>query len=330
MAVRALFECSEVELSWSAGDCGPNMPGDPDFERAQQAVFDELGLAPESRFLDLDAVGTTVHVLDDGPDDAEGSPILFLHSGGTFGALFAPLLARIEGTRTIAMDRPGFGLSDEFEYRPATYRQTIIDTVVGALDELGIEQVDLAGNSNGGYWSLVFALARPERVRRIALLGSLPALPGTSPPLPLRLYTVPVVNRLLGGMFLASSRDDVIEKYDIFGEGETIQQYPGLIRAIQARDAQPHAHELDIGEMTSLLTLRGWRASNRLRETELRDVRQPALVIWGEDDPLGTPGDVRETIETIPDARLESLDGGHVPWLGNPEVCARHLREFRA
>lgn len=299
----------------------------PPFERAQEAVFDEAGIAPESRFVELEELQTSVQVIDHSV--GEDVPVLFLHSGGTFGAVYAPLMAHLEEVRTLALDRPGFGLSDGYEYSPTTYRETIVETITGVLDTVGIEQVDLAGNSNGGYWSVVYALERPDRVRRLVLLGSLPAFPGTSSPVPLRLYTVPVLNRLLGGMFLAADEEDVIEKYEIFGEGETIQRYPALVDAIIARDGQSHAHNLDISEMKSLLTLRGWRSSNRLREADLRDLQQPTLVVWGEDDPLGRPGDVRETVQLIPDVRLEALDAGHVPWLGYPETCADLIEEIR-
>lgn len=300
-----------------------------DFEQAQHAVFDESGIAPESTIVELEHLGTTVQVIDDRAEDVDDVPVLFLHSGGTFGAIYAPLMARLDPFGTLAIDRPGFGLSGDFEYRPETYQQSAIDVIAGVLDELGIEQVDLAGNSNGGYWSVRFALNRPERVRRLILLGSLPALPGTSSPIPLRLYSVPVVNRLLGGMFLASNEEDVIEKYEIFGEGETIQQYPALIQAIVVRDASPGAHDLDISEMKSLLTPRGWRTANQLRLEDLQGIPQPTLVIWGDNDPLGGPEDVRETLEVIPDIRLEPLEAGHVPWLGYPEQCAEHIRQFR-
>lgn len=299
------------------------------FERAQAAVLEESEITPESRIIHLDNPSVAVHVLDNRAEANGAVPVVFLHSGGTFGALYVPLMAELDDVQTLAMDRPGFGRSGDFNYRAGTYRQTAVDVLTGVLDELGIEQVDLAGNSNGGFWSVVFALARPERVRRLILLGSLPALPGARAPVPLRLYTVPVVNQLLRGVFLASDEADVIEKYDIFGEGETIQRYPALMEAIVARDGSPGAHDLDISEMKSLLSIRGWRSANQLREAELRELQQPTLVIWGEDDPLGGPDDVREVLEAIPDVRLEPLDAGHVPWLGYPGECGDLIRTFR-
>lgn len=301
----------------------------PDFETAQRNVFDEAGIAPRSRFIDLDQPPVRVHALEVEDEAGDDTPVVFLHSGGTFGALYAPLMVHLDDIWTVSVDRPGFGLSGDFEYTADTYRRTIVDALTGVLDELGIEQVDIAGNSNGGYWSIVFALFRPERVRRVILLGSLPTFPGTSSPVPLRLYTVPVLNRRLSGMFQASSEEDVIEKYGIFGEGETIQEYPALIRAIWARDRNPRSHDVDISEMKSLLTMLGWRSSTRLREGELSDIQQPTLVIWGEDDPLGGPEDVRDTVELISDVRLEAIDAGHVPWLGHPKKCAELIREMR-
>jgi pimeloyl-ACP methyl ester carboxylesterase len=39
------------------------------------------------------------------------------------------------------------------------------------LDELGIDKVDLVGNSMGGHSALAFALANPARVGKLVLMG---------------------------------------------------------------------------------------------------------------------------------------------------------------
>lgn len=82
-------------------------------------------------------------------------------------------------------------------YTVNDHRRTVRAVLVGVLDELGIEQADLVGNSTGGYWSIVFALTHPRRVRRLILIGGVPTFPGTRPPVLVRLFTVPALNRLL-------------------------------------------------------------------------------------------------------------------------------------
>lgn len=298
-----------------------------DFEVAQQRVFDEAGINPQSRFIDLTNPRLRTHVLELGAPDEE-PPLVFLHGGGGFGAFFAPLMVQLDETWMIAIDRPGWGLSDDFVYTTENHRQTAGDVLVGIFDELGIGQVDLVGNSTGGYWSLVFALTHPQRIRRLILLGGVPTFPGTRPPLPIKLFTVPVLNRVLVRL-QKPSEENVVKFMEMAGEGDTIRRYPTLITAKVAHDRIPRPATVGTSEFKSLLSIRGWRAATRLHEDELRTVRHSPVFIWGENDFLGTPNDVRSGIKLIPDARLETLDTGHGPWLGHPEECARLIRNMR-
>lgn len=298
-----------------------------DFETAQQRVFDETGIDPQSRFIDLKNPQVRTHVLELGDPD-ERPPLVFLHGAGGFGAFFAPLMAQLHGRRMIAIDRPSWGLSDDFVYTTENLRQTIGNVLVGVLDELGIEQADLVGNSSGGYWSIVFALTHPDRVRRPVLLGGVPTFPGTSPPFPLRAFTAPVLGRVLARL-QKPSEENAIEFMEMAGEGETIQRYPALLSLMVAHDRTPRPHTVDVSDVKSVVSVRGWRSATRLREEEVRTVEHSPLFIWGENDFLGTPNDVRTGIELIQGARLETLDAGHGPWLGHPEECARMISELR-
>jgi pimeloyl-ACP methyl ester carboxylesterase len=61
---------------------------------------------------------------------------------------------------------------------------------------------------------------------------------------------------------------------------------------------------------------------------DLRRLAVPTLVIWGDRDPTGS-AEVAQAITTlIPNAQLEVLPGGHVPWLGNAERVAEVLSRF--
>lgn len=297
------------------------------FKTAQQRVFDEAGIDPQSQFLDLKTPRVRTHVLELGDSD-EGPPLVFLHGTGGFGAFFAPLMAQIHGRRMIAIDRPSWGLSDDFVYTTENLRQTIGNVLVGVLDELGIEQADLVGNSAGGYWSMVFALTHPQRIRRLVLLGGVPTFPGTRGPFPLKLFTAPVLGRVLARL-QKPSEENAIKFMEMAGEGATIQRYPALLSLMVAHDRIPRATPVAASELKSLLSVRGWRSATRLREEEVRTVQQSPLFIWGEDDFLATPNDVRHGIELIPDARLETLDAGHGPWLGHLEACARMIGELQ-
>jgi 2-hydroxymuconate-semialdehyde hydrolase len=108
-------------------------------------------------------------------DQGEGTPVLLIHGSGPGVSAWAnwrrtlPELSK--SCRVIAPDMVGFGFTerpDGVAYRLETWVQQLLDL----LDSLGLERVHLVGNSFGGAVSLAFTLAYPQRVDRLALMGS--------------------------------------------------------------------------------------------------------------------------------------------------------------
>lgn len=126
------------------------------------------------------------------------------------------------------------------------------------------------------------------------------------------------------------SEATVVKQMEGVGDGDSILQYPALIRAKVAHDRTPRATSVGIEELRTMITVRGWRSATGLREDELGTVDQPTLFIWGEHDWFGGPDQIRDTVDLLPDARLEPVDAGHGPWLGHPERCAHLIQEIRA
>ena len=81
-------------------------------------------------------------------------------------------------------------------------------------------------------------------------------------------------------------------------------------------------------ELRAVLGPLGFRRSALVRAEELRRVRAPTLLIWGDRDPVATVEAARATAELLPQAQLEVLPAGHVPYLGNPERTAELLSSF--
>lgn len=121
-----------------------------------------------------------VHVLVAG----HGEPVFLIHGGGSVAVTLAGVMTGLAPSfRCVAPDRPGCGLTDSFDYTNVPFRQHAINFVGSTLDALRIQKVSLIGNSMGGLWSLYFALAAPDRVTRIVLLGG-PAASAPPPPRP--------------------------------------------------------------------------------------------------------------------------------------------------
>ncbi|MET3998468.1 alpha/beta hydrolase [Marinobacterium sp. MBR-109] len=108
-------------------------------------------------------------------DYGDGFPLMMIHGSGPGVTAWAnwrlvmPELAK--SRRIVAPDMLGFGYSERPE--GITYnRELWVKHAVGVLDALGLDQVDLLGNSFGGGIALALALAYPQRVRRLILMGS--------------------------------------------------------------------------------------------------------------------------------------------------------------
>src|SRR6266571_5049275 len=104
----------------------------------------------------------------------EGVPVVLLHGGGP-GASGAsnfrknlPVFA--EHFRTLVVDQPGYGKSDKPEVQ-GNYFTFAAEALKDLLDELGIDQAHLVGNSLGGGTAVRFALTYPERAGRLVLMG---------------------------------------------------------------------------------------------------------------------------------------------------------------
>lgn len=108
-------------------------------------------------------------------DVGEGAPVLLIHGSGPGVTAFAnwrlvmPELAKRH--RVIAPDVVGFGYTSHSDGGPPD-REQWVEHITGLLDELGVDKVSIVGNSFGGALSLWFAIAHPERVDRIVLMGS--------------------------------------------------------------------------------------------------------------------------------------------------------------
>jgi pimeloyl-ACP methyl ester carboxylesterase len=275
-----------------------------------------------SRYIDLGS-GRRVHLIEAG----EGPPVLFLHGSGTSSVSLLPVLERLEGVRAVAVDRSGFGLSEPVRVPRERFRDAAVEFVDEVLHALGLETPALAGNSMGGTWALWYALARPERVRRLVLLGSAPLLPGTRPPAPLRVMATPAVGDLLTRL-LKPNPKRLVQLMSAMGEKDTIVRYPDLLEALVAEGRDPTASAANLAELRAVITPRGFRRSALVHAAELRRLAVPTLLIWGNHDPVGAIEAARVTAAAIPEARLEVLPAGHVPYLGHPERASELLSGF--
>lgn len=103
-------------------------------------------------------------------DHGRGAPVLMLHETPRSGWSYAPLMRLLGGKfRCIAVDTPGFGMSDPV---PAGAKmEDLAKGMVHVLDALGIEKAHVVGFHTGNKLGAVLGADHAARVGRLVLIG---------------------------------------------------------------------------------------------------------------------------------------------------------------
>jgi len=255
--------------------------------------------------------GTTLRYIDTG----RGTPVVFLHGLGASMYAWRKNLAPIAaaGYRVIAFDNRGFGFSDKpaTGYDNASYARL----AVALLDSLHVPDAVLIGHSMGGAIAAEVAIAHPERVRGLVLIGSA-GLGAREPPL-FRVGRWPVVGPLL---FAFRSRG--------FTERFLKATYadPGKVS-----DADVDQYYAPVAEPAYGRALRAVLRQFRFDALagRLDHIAAPTLVLWGEADRLIPITLGRALAGGIPGAAFLSVArAGHSVQEEAPEEVNRLLIHF--
>lgn len=129
------------------------------------------------RTRDVQVGGHRLHLNETG--DPAAPTVLWLHGSGpgaTSLTNWEPLITGLAGSfHHLAPDILGFGDSSHPESPPVGMRAWTAlraENLIGLLDVLDVDRVDLVGNSMGGMIALRMVLDAPHRVRRLVLMGS--------------------------------------------------------------------------------------------------------------------------------------------------------------
>jgi 2-hydroxy-6-oxonona-2,4-dienedioate hydrolase len=126
----------------------------------------------DDRFVKVD--GRNIRYLEEGA----GVPAILLHGSslGSSADVFRRNLSALarQGIRAIAVDLPGFGKSDAADGMSGAQRK---DFVLRFMDALGLPRAALIGHSAAGTPVVSTALAHPERVSHVIILGTGSLLP---------------------------------------------------------------------------------------------------------------------------------------------------------
>jgi pimeloyl-ACP methyl ester carboxylesterase len=111
--------------------------------------------------------GSAVNVVDTGGD---GPPLLWIHGlGGIWQNWLLNIPAFMGTHRCVAVDLPGFGLSDKPDECSIPGFARTVDAVCG---QLGVEEPAVVGNSMGGFVGAELAVSFPTRVSKLVLVSA--------------------------------------------------------------------------------------------------------------------------------------------------------------
>jgi pimeloyl-ACP methyl ester carboxylesterase len=221
--------------------------------------------------------------------------------------------------RVIRVDLPGFGLTGptpDGDYRLQVY----VRFVVAVLDLLDVRQAVLAGNSFGGNVAWKVAVDHPDRVSRLVLVDAAGySFTPRSVPLGFRLAQVPALRPLLANLLPRSMIESSVR--NVYGHPDRIT--PALI---------DRYYELTLrAGNRAALPERLRQAPSGEFEAQIRQVRQPTLIIWGGQDRLIPPENAGLFQRDIAGSRLVIFDDlGHVPHEEDPARSVAAVQAFLA
>jgi 2-hydroxy-6-oxonona-2,4-dienedioate hydrolase len=214
-----------------------------------------------------------LHYNDFGQGD---QTVVMLHGSGpgasgwsNFHRNVAPLVNA--GYRVVLMDCPGWSRSDPVVCT-GSRSELNARALKGLLDVLDIQRVDIVGNSMGGHSAVAFALAHPQRVGKLVLMGG--GTGGASAFVPMPTEGI----KLIGALYRSPTLENLQRMMNVF-----------------VYDTAALTGELMQGRMDTMLARRE-HLENFVRSSEasprqfpdvghrLGEIAAPTLVVWGRDD----------------------------------------------
>ncbi|HEX4901152.1 MAG TPA: alpha/beta hydrolase [Pyrinomonadaceae bacterium] len=287
-------------------------PRDVDLERSRDRIYH----VEHSRFIDVN--GLRVHYQEAG--DPAAPPLFLIHGflSSTFvwSRVFLGLAAA--GFRVIAPDLIGYGYSAKprnFDYSIESQAKML----AGLLERLGSNGATLVGSSYGGAVAATVALDQPELVRKLVLVG---AVSNNEPKrfMMMRLVRTPVVGDIVSPLLAGSRRLLRARMKRVYDRHQaSLDEFRVDVRFLPLRAAGTHR--------AIIRTVRNWDAERIQREARL--IKQPTLLIWGDNDPDVPLRDGEELQQQIESSRLLVFrDCGHHPQEEYPTSFTEAVLEF--
>ena len=272
----------------------------------------------DSQFMTLDD-GLKIHFTDTGPQDR--SAIVLVHGFSSSLHTWDAWKTDLEmDYRVITLDLPGHGLSRAEDPKRATIGR-FVEVVKDVTESLGVERFTLAGSSMGGNTAWSYALAHPDSLDGLVLIGSSgwpeEAGEGEDSPFIFSLLANPIARTVLKDLDMTSlTRSGLEDSYtdQSFVTDELVDRFIALSRAP--------------GHRATLLAIMAGDRVEATAET-VSKISVPTLLIWGRDDNLVPVSGAQKFADAIDQSQVTIYDGvGHIPQEENAAESIADIRAF--
>jgi len=265
--------------------------------------------APDEQVRTLTVRGRVLRVAVRG-GNLQWPPLVLCNGIGARLELLQPFVDALDPRREVVrFDMPGIGGSPE-PVMPY-HLWTLAPLLSGLLDQLGYRQADVLGISWGGGLAQQFAVRDPARLRRLVLVATATGA-----------LMVPGHPRVLRHMLTPRRHRDPAHAAAIAGEiyGGSMRDGASRISELLRAAAGPGPGR---GYYYQLLAAAGWTSLPLLPL-----VRQPTLILAGDDDPLTPLANARIMHRLIPRSELTIYHGGHLDLVSEPKRMAAIVEAF--
>lgn len=200
--------------------------------------------------------------------------------------------------RVIAFDNRGVGASSG---SPSDSVEQMADDAISFIDAMGLGQVDLFGLSMGGMIAQEIVLKAPQRVRKMILAGTGPA-GGKGISAVARISNYDILRGLL-------TRQDPRQFLFFTRTPSGIEAGKAFLRRLQERSEN---RDKEITLTAYLSQLRALKAWGRKKPADLSVVRQPVLIVNGDNDRMVPTSNSHDLAWRLPNSSLIIYpDAGH-------------------
>jgi len=239
-------------------------------------------------------------------ESGQGFPLILLHGFPLNRSIWYPVLPYLTPhLRVILPDLRGFGKSQPGN-EPSTMR-LMAEDIAQLISKLKIEKCLVAGHSMGGYVSLAYAIAYPQKLAGLGLISTQAAADSPEKH-QARFKTIESVKKH-GTTMLAKDMPSILttnpDLYQPIAALISANQAEGIINALKGMADRPDFTEI------------------------LPEISAPTVIITGENDSI-VP---HERVDVM--ARLikrnwviEVPHGGHMAMMESPEIVAKGLLDL--